>query len=218
MTVTKIWVVAQFQIFFSYRPPLPSPPPRWGEGTRESTLGVKVVLLPLPWRERVGVRGKPVSTDDGTWQPVWSAGASLCRVRRCHCWQPPPLRTVRATFTAHGSSKSVLIKPLPPVTHQLGLVPRFGLQQFPVASNASKVRNFCFALWPIHLLRVGTLSGRVLPYPAGYEFPLPFGCWHSLLAASLTHWGNRPSLRLDYWTHPDPIGVILFRICEMRTA
>jgi hypothetical protein len=29
------------------------------------------------------------------------------RVRRCHCWQPPPLRTVHESFPSHGSSKPV---------------------------------------------------------------------------------------------------------------
>ena len=60
-------VVAQFQISSSLQPPLPSPPPRWGEGTPE--LGSP----PLPWWERVGVRGKPAAPDDATWQPVWCA-------------------------------------------------------------------------------------------------------------------------------------------------
>ena len=27
----------------------------------------------------------------------------------------------------------------------------------------------------VHPIRVSTLSGWVLPYPAGYEFPLPYG-------------------------------------------
>ena len=62
----KVWVVAQFQISFSHRPPpLPSPPPRWGEGTRVGEFP------PLPWWERAGVRGKPAVPDDGTWQPGW---------------------------------------------------------------------------------------------------------------------------------------------------
>ena len=29
------------------------------------------------------------------------------RVRRCHCWQPPPLRTVHESFPSHSSSKPV---------------------------------------------------------------------------------------------------------------
>ena len=31
----------------------------------------------------------------------------LSRVRRCHCWQPPPLRTVHESFPSHSSSKPV---------------------------------------------------------------------------------------------------------------
>ena len=31
----------------------------------------------------------------------------ISRVRRCHCWQPPPLRTVHESFPSHSSSKPV---------------------------------------------------------------------------------------------------------------
>jgi len=48
------------------------------------------------------------------------------------------------------------------------------------------------------LIHVSTLSGWVLPYPAGYDFPLPFGRWPSLLGASCSHWGLLPFLRPAY--------------------
>ena len=35
------------------------------------------------------------------------------------------------------------------------------------------------------LASVSILSDEVSPYPAGYGFPLPFGCWPSLLKQSL---------------------------------
>jgi hypothetical protein len=63
---------------------------------------------------------------------------------------------------------------------------------------------------------VSTLSGWVLPYPAGYVFPLPFGCWLSLLRPSHPHWRFRLSLRAAYWFAPDSIGVPTFRAIEMR--
>ncbi len=65
------------------------------------------------------------------------------------------------------------------------------------------------------LASVSTLSGRVLPYPAGYGFPMPFGCWPSLLKQSLPPYGCVPPLPLAYWFSPDRMGVITFRINEM---
>ena len=38
---------------------------------------------------------------------IWLADLMLSRVRRCHCWQPPPLRTVHESFPSHSSSKPV---------------------------------------------------------------------------------------------------------------
>jgi hypothetical protein len=50
----------------------------------------------------------------------------------------------------------------------------------------------------VHLVHVSTLSGWVLPYPAGYGFPLPFGRWHSLLGPSCSRWRIPPPSRLAY--------------------
>src|SRR5712692_4577875 len=47
------------------------------------------------------------------------------------------------------------------------------------------------------LPHVSTLSGRSATYPAG--FPLPFGCWRSLLGASLPRRRVGPPLRSAYW-------------------
>ena len=49
------------------------------------------------------------------------------------------------------------------------------------------------------LVAVSILSDWVLPYPAGYGFPLPFGGWPSLLKPSLPLYGYVPPLPLAYW-------------------
>ena len=49
------------------------------------------------------------------------------------------------------------------------------------------------------LSHVSTLSGRSATYPAGYVFPLPFGCWRSLLGTSLPRRRVGPPLRSAYW-------------------
>src|SRR5690242_19558396 len=51
----------------------------------------------------------------------------------------------------------------------------------------------------VHPVHVSRLSAWVRPYPAGYGFPLPFGCWPSLLGPSLAHWGVARYLRVAYW-------------------
>jgi hypothetical protein len=49
--------------------------------------------------------------------------------------------------------------------------------------------------WAAHLVHVSTLSGWVSPYPAGYGFPVPFGCRPSLLGPSSSHRRLGHSLR-----------------------
>ena len=66
------------------------------------------------------------------------------------------------------------------------------------------------------LASVSILSEWVLPYPAGYGFPLPFGGWPSLLKQSLPPYGYVPPLPLAYWLAPDRMGVITFRILKLR--
>ena len=66
------------------------------------------------------------------------------------------------------------------------------------------------------LASVSILSAWVLPYPAGDGFPLPFGCWPSLLKQSLPSYGYVPPLPLAYWPAPDRMGVITFRILKLR--
>jgi len=55
-------------------------------------------------------------------------------------------------------------------------------------------------------------------YPAGYGFPVPFGCRRSLLAPSCARCGLGPLLRWGYWMAPDHNGVTTFRIGKMRRA
>jgi hypothetical protein len=66
------------------------------------------------------------------------------------------------------------------------------------------------------LASVSILSDWVSPYPAGYAFPVPFGGWPSLLKQSLPSYGCVPPLPLAYWFAPDRMGVIMFRILEIR--
>ena len=66
------------------------------------------------------------------------------------------------------------------------------------------------------LASVSTLSGQVLPYPADYGFPMPFGCWPSLLKQSLPPYGYVPPLPLAYELPLDRVGGITFRILKIR--
>ena len=66
------------------------------------------------------------------------------------------------------------------------------------------------------LASVSILSDWVSPYPAGYGFPLPFGCWPSLLKQSLPPYGYVPPLPLAYELSLDRMGVITFRILKLR--
>ena len=66
------------------------------------------------------------------------------------------------------------------------------------------------------LASVSILSEWGDPYPAGYGFPVPFGCWPSLLKQSLPPYGYVPPLPLAYWLAPDRMGVITFHILKLR--
>ena len=66
------------------------------------------------------------------------------------------------------------------------------------------------------LASVSILSDWVSPYPTGYEFPLPFGCWPSLLKQSLPSYGYVPPLPLAYERPLDRMGIITFRILKLR--
>jgi len=66
------------------------------------------------------------------------------------------------------------------------------------------------------LASVSILSDEVVPYPAGYGFPLPFGCWPSLLKQSHPPDGYVPPLPLAYELPLDRMGVITFHILKLR--
>ena len=66
------------------------------------------------------------------------------------------------------------------------------------------------------LASVSILSEWVLPYPAGYGFPVPFGCWPSLLKQSLPPYGSVPPLPLAYELPLDRMEVITFHILKIR--
>ncbi len=125
---------------------------------------------------------------------------------------PPPSGTVRATLTAHGSGRAIRSSRLVLLaSRQVGSV--HVLSYTPNLYLPSP--DFLPSVFP-RLASVSTLSGQVLPYPAGYGFPVPFGCWPSLLKQSLPSYGCVPPLPLAYWLTPDRMRVITFRICEMR--
>jgi len=67
----------------------------------------------------------------------------------------------------------------------------------------------------IHPAHVSRLSARAIgPYPPGYDFPWPFGGWHSLLGPSCSRCGLGPSFRRSSGLlarGPDRIGVATFR-------
>jgi len=73
-------------------------------------------------------------------------------------------------------------------------------------------------LWANHQIHVSPLSGWVLPYPAGYDFPVPCGGRPSLLGSSSSHWRVPPPLRLAYWFSPDSIGVSTFHTFKLRSG
>ena len=133
---------------------------------------------------------------------------------------PAPLRTVRATFTAHGSSKpgwsycSRFPVKCPP---DFGLLLSYSARRNWHCASVSDSSLLIPFSGSVHLLHVSTLSRRAIlrPYPAGYVFPLPFGGWPSLLAASYAHGGFLRSGYCDSLS-ADLIGVSLFRISEVR--
>src|SRR5215475_15699535 len=91
---------------------------------------------------------------------------------------PPPRRTGRATRAAPSSSSQSIIPGRGLHTMKLvfqSYVYPIGYLTFPLDKRSSPRLS---DEPPGH---VSPLSGWVLPYPAGYAFPLPFGCRRSLL-------------------------------------
>src|SRR5215475_4049387 len=91
---------------------------------------------------------------------------------------PPPRRTGRATRAAPSSSSQSIIPGRGLHTMKLvfqSYVYPNGYLTFPLDKRSSPRLS---DEPPGH---VSPLSGWVLPYPAGYAFPLPFGCRRSLL-------------------------------------
>ena len=66
-----------------------------------------------------------------------------------------------------------------------------------------------------HQTHVSTVSSWAEPYPAGYDFPLPFGRWPSLLGSSCPA-GDWPPLRSVDCLTAGSNGVPTFRAVEMR--
>jgi len=68
----------------------------------------------------------------------------------------------------------------------------------------------------VHQAHVSRLSPGQTPYPAGYRFPLPFGCWPSLLGPSFPAEELCPSCVGPTGRPPDRNGVSTFRTEEVR--
>jgi hypothetical protein len=127
---------------------------------------------------------------------------------------PPPRRTGHATRAAPSSSNWLTLQGLrwhtgEPVLQ--GYVYPNGYPTFPPDERSSP--RLCDQS-PGH---VSTLSGWVSPYPTGYEFPVPFGCRHSLLGRPVPLEHER-HLAVGLLPMADPIGVSTFRIGKTRRA
>ena len=101
---------------------------------------------------------------------------------------------MHATFTAHGSSR-----PLPsllPDCCRSSLPFPLGVRLQSRSSHLTYPSDFGSPFGSrqvVHQAHVCWLSPGPMPYPAGYEFPSPFGCWHSLLGPSFPAGAFRPS-------------------------
>ena len=123
---------------------------------------------------------------------------------------PPPLRTVRATCTAHGSSKpgwNMYYECWSALYYSRFLVGHPPDLGFPLRCSAhpkalrihTRFRSFvCHAQGPFTCLTSAVFRLGYMPYPAGYVFPLLFGGWPWLLETSCSHGGISLSLRLGY--------------------
>ena len=130
---------------------------------------------------------------------------------------PPPLRTVRATFTAHGSSRS-LPSVLPVCGCSAAPFPR-GVRWRANRRPLTCPSEFGRCLQPSS----GDPPGPRQPAFAAGRRPLqPVMSSRCLSAAGLGFLGHRvppgvvPSLRRAYRPGPDPVGVSTFRSGEMR--
>jgi len=130
----------------------------------------------------------------------------------------PPLRTVHATFTAHGSSRP--IRSLFPDCCRSKLPFHLGVRLQSRSSHLTCPSDFDSPFGShrvVHQAHVGNLSVGQTPYPAGYGFPLPFGCWPSLLGPSFPAEEFRSSyVGPTGLCKPDHNGVSTFRSEEIR--
>ena len=127
-----------------------------------------------------------------------------------YCYNPSPLRTGRATFAASGSSSHRHTRCL----RLLALACLSGpfTRRYRVHLTFPSICSRCSVPRVGHPTHVGTLSGWVLPYLAGYGFPLPFGCQPSLLGPSYSRWRlyrpcSWPTLRVQCTCR---VGIILY--------
>ena len=124
-----------------------------------------------------------------------------------------------ATFTAHGSSRP--IRSLFPDCCRSKLPFHLGVRLQSRSSHLTCPSDFDSPFGSrrvVHQAHVSRLSPGQTPYPAGYGFPSPFGCWPSLLGPSFPAAEFRPSCVGPTGRPPDSNGVSTFRTEEMRSG
>ena len=149
-----------------------------------------------------------------------------------------PLRTVHESPPSHGSSKSCTTQLGSPERcdrsgcgrpGRPGTKPGLGRAGSPRGSVCSTgvlhltcpaVGVLPVVLWVTHLTHVSGLSAQARgPYPPGYDFPVPYGGWPSLLGSSCARCGVGPSFQRSSGLlagGPDRNGVTMFRTREAR--
>jgi hypothetical protein len=226
------WPIIAASAIFRRRPSL-TEPQRWFTCVhpsglplaRQSPYGSGLPwTLPLAHKQSVtgllfGV-GTSMDTNSGQGSPPdHSHRATACRTSgKGEALLPlPPLRTVLATFTAHGSSR-----PLPsllPDCCRSRLPFHLGVRLLSRGSHLTCPSDFDRPFGSrqvVHQAHVSNLSVGQTPYPPGYGFPLPFGWRPSLLGPSFPAAEFRPSCVGPTGRPPDHNGVSTFRSEEIR--
>jgi hypothetical protein len=111
----------------------------------------------------------------------------------------PYLRTVREGCPSYGSSRP-LPSVLPEALSRMGRCVASGSVCRPIAGShltcpfgLHNPPGSCRVVYQAHVSRLSARATR--PYPPGYDFPLPFGGWRSLLGPSCARCGLGPSFR-----------------------
>jgi hypothetical protein len=121
-----------------------------------------------------------IMTADGA-----STGGKSGRVRRVYCYTPLPSEP-GVRLSPHPAQANHPEDTLPQIAHNpVGFAPvdarPIGVclgsvcEAYRLHLTFASVCSLCDVLWVVHQAHVSRLSAWVLPYPAGYVFPVPFG-------------------------------------------